>query len=109
SGTTASLRGIAAVTDKIGWASGTAGTFLLTTDGGATWTAAQVPGAEALDFRDVHALDARTAWLLSAGPGEKSRIYRTTDGGKSWALHFTNPDAEGVLDAPASSGAKRGL
>src|SRR2546421_312055 len=44
SGTTASLRGIAAVSDKIGWASGTGGTFLLTTNGGITWTAAQVPG-----------------------------------------------------------------
>ena len=109
SGTTASLRGIAAVNDKVAWASGTGGTYLLTVDGGATWTSAQVPGAEELDFRDVHALDARTAWLLSAGPGDKSRIYRTADGGQSWKLQFTNPDAAGFLDAIAFWDAKRGI
>ena len=109
SGTTASLRGIAAVSDKIGWASGTGGTYLLTVDGGATWTAGQVPGAEELDFRDVHALDAQTAWLLSAGPGEKSRIYHTIDGGRSWTLQFTNPDAAGFFDAIAFWDARRGM
>jgi photosystem II stability/assembly factor-like uncharacterized protein len=109
SGTTASLRGLAAVSDKIGWASGTGGTYLLTVDGGATWTAKQVPGAEALDFRDVHALDAETAWLLSAGPGEKSRIYHTIDGGRSWTLQFTNPDAAGFFDAIAFWDARRGM
>ena len=109
SGTTASLRGIAAVTDKIAWASGTGGTYLLTVDGGATWTAAQVPGAQELDFRDIHAVDERTAWLLSIGPGEKSRIYRTEDGGRSWKLQFTNPDAGGFFDAIAFWDAKRGI
>ena len=34
-----------------------------------------MPGADTLQFRDVHALDADRAWLLSAGPGELSRIY----------------------------------
>src|SRR5213079_2683440 len=79
SGTTASLRGLAAVDDQVAWAGGTGGTYLLTVDGGATWTAAQVPGAEKLDFRDVHALDRRTAWLMSIGPGDQSRIIHTTD------------------------------
>jgi photosystem II stability/assembly factor-like uncharacterized protein len=109
SGTTASLRGIAAVNDKVAWASGTGGTYLLTTDGGATWTAAQVPGAADLDFRDVHALDARAAWLLSAGPGEKSRIYHTADGGRSWKLQYTNRDPAGFFDAIAFWDAKRGI
>ena len=109
SGTTASLRGIAAVNDRVAWASGTAGTYLITTDGGATWTAAQVPGAESLDFRDVHALDDRAAWLLASGPGDKSRIYRTTDAGRHWTLQLTNPDAAGFLDAIAFWDAKRAL
>src|SRR5689334_13950504 len=80
SNTKASLRGVAAVDEKVAWASGTGGTYLITTDGGAHWVAAQVPGAEKLDFRDVHAIDERVAWLMSAGPGDASRIYHTSDG-----------------------------
>src|SRR5689334_22487936 len=79
SGTTASLRGLSAVDSKVAWASGTGGTSLRTTDG-ATWRAATVPGAESLDFRDVEAFDARSAYLLSSGPGDKSRVYKTADG-----------------------------
>src|ERR1017187_8536066 len=80
--TTASLRGVSAVNANVAWASGTGGTWLRTTDGGAAWTAAKVPGAEDLDFRAVQAVDERTAYLLSIGAGDKSRIYQTTDGGK---------------------------
>jgi photosystem II stability/assembly factor-like uncharacterized protein len=109
SGTTASLRGIAAVNDRVAWASGTGGTYVVTTDGGATWKAGHVPGAEQLDFRDAHAVDERTAWLMSAGTGGASRIYRTTDGGAKWTLQFTNPDAAGFFDAIAFWDAKRGL
>ncbi len=109
SGTTASLRGIAAVSNRVAWASGTGGTYVVTADGGATWKAAQVPGAEKLDFRDVHAVDERTAWLMSSGPGDASRIYRTTDGGAHWALQLTNPDAAGFFDAIAFWDGKRGL
>ena len=39
-----------------------------------------MPGAEGLDFRDVDAFDAETAYPLSIGEGEKSRIYKTADG-----------------------------
>src|SRR5436190_4521953 len=109
SNTTASLRGLVAVDDRVAWASGTGGAYLLTTDGGAHWTAAKVPGAETLDFRDVHALDDKTAWLMSIGPGDKSRIYRTGDGGKNWTLQFTNPDAEGFFDAIAFWDASPGI
>src|SRR5690349_10521876 len=66
SGVTASLRGVSVVNDRVVWASGTGGTYLTTIDAGATWRAASVPGAEALDFRDVYAVDARTAYLLSS-------------------------------------------
>ena len=101
SGSTASLRGVSAVSEKVAWASGTGGTYLKTTDGGTTWTAAKVPGAEDLDFRDLHAVDGRTVYLMSIGPGDKSRIYKTTDGGASWKLQLTNPDAKGFFDAVA--------
>src|SRR5260370_37556648 len=84
SGTTASFRGISAPSDNVVWASGTQGTFVKTLDGGVTWQAGAVDGAGKLDFRAVHAFDARNAYLMSAGSGRQSRIYRTTDGGTRW-------------------------
>lgn len=101
SGTTASLRGISAVNARVVWASGSGGTYLRTIDGGATWTAAKVPGASDVDFRAVRAFDDKTAFLLSIGSGEKSRIYRTQDGGERWQLLYTNPDPRGFWDALA--------
>ncbi|HEX4594813.1 MAG TPA: hypothetical protein VH157_11090, partial [Bryobacteraceae bacterium] len=109
SGVTASLRGVSAINDRVVWASGTRGTYLQTTDGGATWRAATVPGAETLDFRDVHAVDARVAYLLASGPGDKSRIYKTADSGVHWTLQFTNPDPKGFFDALAFWDARHGI
>ncbi len=101
SGTTASLRGVSAVNAQVVWASGSAGTYLITRDGGTTWRAAQVPGAPRLDFRAVWAFDEKTAFLLSIGTGDQSRIYKTTDSGANWTLLFTNPDAKGFFDGIA--------
>jgi photosystem II stability/assembly factor-like uncharacterized protein len=60
-----------------------------------------VPDADKLDFRDIHAVDAKTAIAMGAGPGAASRIYRTTDGGASWQLQATNGYADGFWDAMA--------
>ena len=109
SGVTASLRGVSAVNDRVVWASGSGGTYLMTTDGGVTWRAAIVPGAETLDFRGVHALNASSAYLLASGPGEKSRIYKTADSGAHWTLQFTNPDPKGFFDAIAFWDAQHGM
>ena len=109
SGTTARLRGLAVVNAKVVWASGTEGIYVRTTDGGITWKSATVPGAKDLDFRDVHAADDRKAFLLSIGPGEKSRIYQTADGGDTWALRFINHDPRGFLDAIAFWDADHGI
>ena len=109
SDTKARLRGLSVVNDKIVWASGTQGTFVRTTDGGTTWKAGMVAGASELDFRDIHAVDDRKAYLLSIGEGEKSRIYQTTDGGKSWTLQFMNRDPKGFLDALAFWDASHGI
>jgi photosystem II stability/assembly factor-like uncharacterized protein len=97
--TKASLRGLSVVNEKIIWASGTGGTFLKTVDGGKSWTVGKVPGAEKLDFRDVEAFDANTAYLLSIGDGANSRIYKTIDGGKSWEMQFKASDEKIFLDA----------
>lgn len=109
SGTEASLRGLGALNTRVVWASGTGGTFLNTNDGGAHWRTGKVPGAERLDFRDLHVANANTVYLLSIGAGEQSRIYKTTDAGATWKLLFTNPDPKGFLDALAFWDARHGI
>jgi photosystem II stability/assembly factor-like uncharacterized protein len=73
-GVTARLRGLSAVSPRVAWASGTGGTVIRTEDGGATWTRSTIPDTEALDFRDIDAVDERTAYVLSIGDGDASRI-----------------------------------
>lgn len=109
SGTKARLRGLSVVSAEVAWASGAGGTYLRTIDGGKTWHSAVVPGAEMLDFRDVDAVDGKTAYLLSIGEGDKSRILKTTDGGKTWTTLYVNPDPKGFLDAIAFRDADHGL
>ena len=98
SGTTARLRGISAVSDRVAWASGSESTVLRTTDGGATWRKLTVT-TDKLDFRDIDAFDARTAYVLSIGNGPASRIYKTTDAGATWTLQFKNEDPKAFYDA----------
>src|SRR5262249_34796425 len=109
SGTTASLRGVSALNANVVWASGSKGTFRKTTDGGATWQAATMPGAADLDFRDVEVIDERTVYLLSAGNGPQSRIYKTTNAGESWSLLYTNPDPVGFWDCMSFWDASHGI
>lgn len=104
SGVKVRLRGISAADARVAWASGREGTVLRTVDGGATWQAMRVPGAEALDFRDVEGFDAEHAVVLSIGPGADSRVYRTGDGGRSWQLALRNEDPRAFLDCMAFDG-----
>jgi photosystem II stability/assembly factor-like uncharacterized protein len=97
--TSGSLRGIDAVSDQIAWASGSGGTVLLTTDGGANWKHCAVPpGGAKLDFRGVQGFDARTAVVMASGTGPLSAIYKTTDGCATWKMVFANPDKDGFFD-----------
>jgi photosystem II stability/assembly factor-like uncharacterized protein len=106
--TDASFRGLSVVGSTV-WASGTGGTFIKTVDGGKNWRVGHVPDAEKLDFRDVEAFSAQIAYLLSIGPGESSRIYKTTDGGDSWKLQFQNTEKEAFFDALAFWDERHGL
>ncbi|MGE0363400.1 MAG: WD40/YVTN/BNR-like repeat-containing protein [Vicinamibacterales bacterium] len=109
SGVTVRLRGVSAVSNETAWASGAGGTVLRTTDGGRTWQRRPVPGAEALDFRDVDATSAAVAHVLSIGPGEASRIYATADGGATWTERFRNADPDAFYDAMAFADATHGV
>jgi photosystem II stability/assembly factor-like uncharacterized protein len=109
SGVTGRLRGVSAVSERVAWASGANGTVLRTVDGGTTWQALEVPGAETLDFRDVDAMSDRVAYVLSIGPGEASKIYKTTDAGAHWALQLANTNPQIFLDAMAFWDERRGM
>ena len=74
---------------------------MLRTRDGQHWEKVTVPGGEKLDFRDVEVLSHGTVVLMSAGPGDLSRIYRSADDGKTWTLVHTNPDEKGFYDSIA--------
>src|SRR5207302_7688353 len=66
------------VSSRVVWAAGTGGTYVVTTDGGETWKAAVVPGAENLQFRDVQGVSDQVAYLMSIGGNTTDfRIYKT--------------------------------
>ncbi len=110
SGTTQLLIAVSPVDSHVVWAAGTGGTYVVTTDGGSTWHAAVVPGAESLQFRDVYAVSERVAYLLSIGINTTDfRIYKTVDGGAHWAIEFTNELANAFYDCFAFWTPERGL
>ena len=78
SGTTNGLIAVSPVNPQVVWASGRAGTFTVTTDGGQTWNAGVVPGAEALQFRDVQGFSASVAYLMSIGTSGDPTDFAST-------------------------------
>lgn len=108
SGTTARLRGVSAVNNRVAWASGSSSTVLRTQDGGVTWKQLTVT-TEKLDFRDIDAIDERTAYVLAIGNGEASRIYKTTDAGLTWTLQFKNTEPQAFYDAMSFWDANHGI
>ena len=89
---------ISCVNETIVWASAFNGDnpgypcqdFTKTTDGGITWNAATVPDAVNQYFSMIFALDATTAWApLYAHQNGVMGIYRTSDGGTTWARQET--------------------
>lgn len=107
SGSTVSMRGLSVVDANTVWASGTAGSVLRTLDGGRSWSVSRPDTTTGTDFRDIEAVDANTAYALSAG--EKARIYKTTDGGRTWALQFTNTEAAAFFDCLDFWDARNGI
>ena len=81
------------------WASGSNGVILQSADRGKSWKRIRVAGGDALDFRSIQAFDAKTAYVMSIGDGEKSRIYRTDDGGETWSLQYKAQRSAIFLDA----------
>ena len=109
SGTKNQLIAISPVNDRVVWASGTNGTYVITTDGGQHWKVGVVPGAEALQFRDVQGISEKEAYLLSIGNGTAARIYKTEDGGDHWTRQFENQDPNAFYDCFAFWTPQRGI
>jgi photosystem II stability/assembly factor-like uncharacterized protein len=110
SGTTNGLISVWPVNPQVVWACGRNGTFTVTTDGGQTWNAAVVPGAETLQFRDVQAFSASVAYLMSIGANATDfRIYKTTDGGATWTIQFENQNPNAFYDGFAFWTPNRGI
>jgi len=108
SGVSARLRGVSAVNNRVAWASGSGSTVLRTDDGGKTWQRITVT-ADVVDFRDIDAIDEKTAYVLSIGNGAASRIYKTVDRGMTWTLQFRNDDPKAFLDAMSFWDANHGI
>ncbi|HET6837096.1 MAG TPA: hypothetical protein VFH24_03575 [Gemmatimonadales bacterium] len=109
SGTTNRLQAVSPVNANVVWASGVGGTFAVTTNGGSTWRSGVVAGARELEFRDIEGVSANTAYLMSAGTGDASRIYKTTDGGETWRLQFRNQRPAAFYDCFDFWDSERGL
>ena len=105
--TDAELRGLSVVSDSVVWASGQRGTVVRTLDGGAHWSLHTVPDAATLDLRAIAATSAATAHAISIG--DSSRIYRTTDGGRTWSRRWSATRAGTFLDAIRFWDARNGI
>lgn len=107
SGIDTNLRGVSAVYVQneermrapVVWASGSNGVILKSMDEGKRWKRLHVADGDKLDFRGIVAFSERIAYVMSSGEGEKSRIYKTTDGGATWNLQYKDARKEFFLDA----------
>jgi len=108
SGVTARLRGVSAVSERVAWASGSGSTVLRTNNGGTRWQKLTVTN-DNVDFRDIDAINAETAYALSVGNGPASRIYKTSDAGATWTLQFKNENPKAFLDAMSFWDADHGI
>ena len=79
------------------WLSGHNGSFVRTNNGGVSWELFTHPTGDTLQFRDIHALDANTVMLMSAGPGSLSRIF-SFQAPDRWEENFVMQDSLGFLD-----------
>jgi photosystem II stability/assembly factor-like uncharacterized protein len=110
SGITNLIISVSPVDSRVVWAGADSGTFLVTTDGGNHWRSGVVPGAEALQFRDVQGVSARVAYLMSIGDNPTDfRIYKTTDGGATWTMQFQNQLTGAFYDCFAFWTPQRGI
>ena len=104
SGTLAWLRAVYFVDEQAGWAVGSKGALLRTTDGGRSWEVRPRPTEDTL--RDVYFANEETGWLvcdrsiylLKTKTEPRSYLLKTVDGGASWSrVEVTGADVDVLL------------
>jgi photosystem II stability/assembly factor-like uncharacterized protein len=104
SGTLAWLRAVYFVDGQKGWAVGSKGALLATTDGGRSWEVRRRPTEDTL--RDVYFANEETGWLvcdrsiylLKTREEPRSYLLKTVDGGASWSrVEATGADVDVLL------------
>ena len=102
--TLAWLRAVYFIDEARGWAVGSRGALLATTDGGRTWNVRRAPTGDSL--RDVYFTNELTGWLvcdrsiylLKTKEEPRSYMLKTVDGGQSWArVEVTGADVDVLL------------
>jgi photosystem II stability/assembly factor-like uncharacterized protein len=115
SGTLAWLRAVYFVDEARGWAVGSKGALLATTDGGRTWALRRAPTEDTL--RDVYFVNADDGWLvcdrsiylLRMKEDQRSYLLRTKDGGASWSrVEVTGAETDVLLTRVAFVDEARG-
>jgi photosystem II stability/assembly factor-like uncharacterized protein len=115
SGTLAWLHGLFFVDESRGWAVGSRGALLSTSDGGATWRKLSPPSEDAL--RDIFFVDPERGWivcersvhLLREKDEHRSYLLRTDDGGRTWSrVEVAGADVDARLVGVRFAGARHG-
>src|SRR6201989_3172723 len=86
-----------------GWAAGSKGTLLQTSDGGNTWKPHGAPGKDAI--RDLFFVDERNGWMVVEvnayelkDKDPRGYLMKTTDGGEHWTrLEIKGFDIDALL------------
>jgi len=98
SGTLGWLHSVYFLNQKTGWAVGSKGAFLKTTDGGATWKTLERPTVDSL--QDVYFSTEQNGWLvceaniyeLTTKEAPRTYLMHTEDGGATWEKMDVNGD-----------------
>jgi photosystem II stability/assembly factor-like uncharacterized protein len=114
-GTMAWLRSVFFLDQNRGWAVGSKGTLLRTSDGGLNWKPDAAPTASIV--RDIFFLDEKNGWLvceanqyeLKTSTDPRAYLMRTTDGGETWQrVELKGLNVESVLVRAVFSRGGRG-
>ena len=89
--TTNLLRAVHFPDAQNGWAVGSGGTLLRSSDGGATWTAQSAAlGAGTAELYGVHFASATVGWVVVVG----GFVKKTTNGGGTWSAQTVNTSTD---------------
>ncbi len=111
----ASLHAVFFLDENHGWAAGSRGTFLETTDGGKNWQVKAQPTPDVL--RDIYFSDDQNGWLLceanlydlKSKDDPRTYLMQTSDGGENWKrINIRGADVDARLVRAVFSPGGRG-